>query len=114
MANLAVTYQNMGKYKKAEKLDMQVLDACTRRRETPNPSSGSPNQSFWRGVFPQNQDHACCSRCQDTQALDARGTVPQTETSNSAKVVLNPPVQAVLPDTIITPQKEGMSSDNCF
>ena len=43
-----------------------------------------------------------------------QGTVPQTETSNSAKVVLNPPVQAFLPDTIITPQKEAMSSDNCF
>jgi hypothetical protein len=30
MANLAATYQNLGKYTEAEKLEMQVLDARNR------------------------------------------------------------------------------------
>jgi hypothetical protein len=45
---------------------------------------------------------------QDTEVLDARSTVPEEETFDSAQVVLNPTVQAVLPNTIINPDKKGM------
>ena len=48
---------------------------------------------------------------QDIQVLDARST---EETLDSLQVVLNPPVQAVLPDTIINPETKGISFGNCF
>ena len=50
----------------------------------------------------------------DTQVLDARSTVPEGDTSHSVQVVLHPSVEAVLPDTIINPEKKGMSFGNCF
>ena len=50
----------------------------------------------------------------DTQVLDARSTVPEGDTSHSVQVVLYPSVEAVLPDTMINPEKKGMSIGNCF
>jgi hypothetical protein len=51
---------------------------------------------------------------QDTQVLDARSTVPEEETLDLVQVVLNPQVQAVLPDTMFNPDTKGMSFGNCF
>jgi tetratricopeptide (TPR) repeat protein len=94
MANLAVTYQNLGKYREGEKLQIQAQEAQSR-------------------VFEEEHSHkiktipnVVCA--QDTAVLDKRSIVPKEETSDSVQVVSNPAVQAVLPDTIINPEKKGM------
>ena len=51
---------------------------------------------------------------QGAQALNARSTVPEEETLDLVQLILTPPAQAVLPDTIIKPEKQGMHFGNCF
>ena len=51
---------------------------------------------------------------QGAQALNARSTVSEEETLDLVQLILTPPVQAVLPDTIIKPDKKGMHFGNRF
>jgi hypothetical protein len=47
MANLAATYQNLGKYTEAEKLQMQVLDARNRILGVEHPDTFT-NLASWQ------------------------------------------------------------------
>jgi tetratricopeptide (TPR) repeat protein len=100
MRDLASTYYKLGKYTEGEKLQIQAQEAQSR-------------------VFGEDHSHKTKTTpniedAQDTQVFDARSTVPEEEISDSVQLVLNPPVQAVLPDTVINPEKKGMSFGNCF
>ncbi|KIJ91476.1 hypothetical protein K443DRAFT_114964 [Laccaria amethystina LaAM-08-1] len=69
MANLAVTYQNLGKYSEGEKLQIHAQEAQSR-------------------VFEEEHSHKIKTMpnvvgAQDTAVLDARSIVPEEETSDS-------------------------------
>ena len=50
---------------------------------------------------------------QEIQVLHSVTTVFHEDHLHSTQVVLNPPVQAVLPDTTMNPDKKGMYFGNC-
>jgi len=142
MANLAATYYKLGKYTEAKELDIQVPDARTRILGVEHPDTVKAMENlaamyqnlgkYTEGeklqiqaqeaqsqVFGGEYPHKIMTMpnvkdAQDTEVLDARSTIPEEETLDSVQVVLSPPVQTVLPDTIINPEKKGMSFGNCF
>jgi len=100
MTNLAATYQNLGKYAEGQKLQIEAQE--------PQSRVFGGEHSHKIKTMPNAQDP------HDTQVLDARITVPEEETLDSAQVILNPLVQAVVPDIMINPEKKGMFLGNCF
>ena len=100
MENLAGTNQNLRKYIDGENPQVQAQEVQSIIFEGGHPKKIKP--------MPNLEDAL------DTQVLDARSTVPEENTSHSVQVVLNPSVEAVLSDTIINPEKKGMSIGNCF
>jgi hypothetical protein len=100
MQNLAATYQKLGKYTEGEKLQIQAREVQSRVFE---------GQHFQKIKTMHNVKDA-----QNTQVLNARRTASEEATSDLVPVVLNPPVQAVLPDTIIILEKKGVYFGNCI
>ena len=141
MGNLAATYQSLGKYADAEKLKVQVLDARNRILGVDHPDTikamGNLAETYRHlakyteaekleiqayelknGVTGEESPQtittiANVQEAQQIQFLDADGTVPGEENLHSTQVVLNHPVQAVLTDTIINPDKKCMHFRNC-
>jgi len=98
MENLAATYHELGKYAEAEKLEIQVLDARNKILGVKHPGTITAM--------------ANAQEAQEIQVLDAGSTTPREENLHSMQVVLNPPVQVVLPDTTMNPEKKGMYLGN--
>ena len=92
MKNLAVTYRSQARYTEAEKLETQAHELESRVPGT----QSSPTITTMANV----------QEAQEIQVLDAGSTVPGG--LHSTQVVLNPPVQAVLTDMIMNPEKNGM------
>ena len=140
MANLAVTYQDLRKYTEAEKLQMQVLDARSRffGAEHPHTIQAMKNlAATYRGLGRYTEaeklrtqadelkngvlgagshtipNTANIQEVQEIQLLDAGSTVLGDKHLRSTQVVLNHPVQAVLPDTAMKTGKKGMYFGNC-
>ena len=141
MANLAATYHNLGKYKDAEKLGIQVLDSRNRILGVEHPDTmnaivdlASTYRSLGKyteaekletqayelknRVLGAESSHtittmANVQEAQENEVLDTGSTVLGEENLHSTQVVLNHPVQAVLPDTPINPKKKCMSFGNC-
>ena len=88
MASLALTYRSLVKYTEAEKLEIQAYEIQNRvsRAESPCTITTTDNDQEAQGI----------------QVLDAGSTVPGEEDLDLTLVVLNHPVQAVLPDTTRT------------
>jgi hypothetical protein len=97
---LASTYYKLGKYTEGEKLQIQAQEAQSR--------VSAEEHSHKVKTVPNVED------AQDTQVYNSRSAVHEEKTSDLVQVVLNPPVQAVVPDTIINHEKKGMSFGNCF
>jgi len=98
MENLAATYHELGKYAEAEKLEIQVLDARNKILGVKHPGTITAM--------------ANAQEAQEIQVLDAGRTNPREENLHSTQVVLNPPIQVVLPDTIMNLEKKGMYLGN--
>ncbi|KIJ93719.1 hypothetical protein K443DRAFT_684247 [Laccaria amethystina LaAM-08-1] len=96
MGDLASTYYNLGKYTEGEKLQIQAQEAQSRVFGEEDSVTNHPHSHKMK-TMPNVKD------AQDTQVLDARSTVPEEETLDLVQVVLNPQVQAVLPDTMFNP-----------
>ena len=94
MVNLAATYQNLGKYTEAETLKTQ---ACELKRRVPGAQTPHTITNM-----------ANVQDAQVIQVLDAVSTVPGEENLHSSQVVLNHPVQAVLPNTTINFERKGI------
>jgi len=99
MENLAITYRSLAKYTEAQKLETQAYELKNRV-----PGAESPHTITTM---------ANVQEAQDIKVLDAGSIVPGEEHLHSTQVVLNHPVQAVLPETTMNPEKKGMYSDNC-
>ena len=135
MANLAGVHYNLKKYKEAEKLEIQVLNERNRILGVEHPDTITAMNNLaatYRNLARyteaeklETQAHKLMSRVpgaesphiittmsnvqevQEIQVLDAGCTVPEKENLHSTQVVLNHPVQAVLPETTMNPEKEG-------
>ena len=94
MASLALTYRSLAKYTEAEKLETQ---AHKLKRRVPRAES-----PYIITTMANVQD------TQEIQVLDAGSTVHGEENLHSTQVVLNPSVQADLPDTTMNPEKKGI------
>ena len=94
MENLALTYRSLAKYTEAVKLETQAYELKNRV-----PGAESPH-TITTMVNVQE--------AQEIQVLDAGSPVHGEENLHLTHVVLNPLVQAVLPDTTINPEKKGM------
>jgi tetratricopeptide (TPR) repeat protein len=133
MADLAVTYGGLEKYTEAEKLEIQVLDARNRILGVEHPDTilamknlaityrnlekyteaeKLENQAHkLKGRVPGAESHiittmANIQEVQEIQVLDVGSSVVGEEYLHSKQVVLNHPVQAVLPDTTMNPEKK--------
>jgi hypothetical protein len=141
MENLAATYQHLGKYMEAEMLEMQVLDARNRILGLEHPDmihamGNLPSTYYEHGKYtdaeklviqaqevksrvPEAESPytiatvANVQEALETQFLNRRSTVSEEENLHSIQIVSNPPVEAVLPDTIINPETNGMYFSNC-
>ncbi|KIJ99978.1 hypothetical protein K443DRAFT_8011 [Laccaria amethystina LaAM-08-1] len=134
MADLAVTYGGLEKYTEAEKLEIQVLDARNRILGVEHPDTilamknlaityrnlekyteaeKLENQAHkLKGRVPGAESHiittmANIQEVQEIQVLDVGSSVVGEEYLHSKQVVLNHPVQAVLPDTTMNPEKKS-------
>ncbi|KIJ99879.1 hypothetical protein K443DRAFT_8078 [Laccaria amethystina LaAM-08-1] len=92
MRNLEVTYRCLAKYTEAEKLRAQAYKI---RNGVPKAESSNTITTL-----------ANVQEVQEIQVLDAGSTVPGEENVHLAQVVLNDPVQAVLPGTTMNPEKK--------
>ncbi|KIJ93731.1 hypothetical protein K443DRAFT_12658 [Laccaria amethystina LaAM-08-1] len=138
MANLAATYQNLGKYTEAERMEIQVLDARNRILGVEHPETikalsqlAETYQNLGKyteaeklkiqgldgrcRILGEEHSHAINTMpnvkdAQDTEVLDVWSTVPEEETFDSVQVVLNPPVRTVLSNAIINPDKKDKFS----
>jgi tetratricopeptide (TPR) repeat protein len=141
MGSLAATYQNLGKYTEAEKLEVQVLDGRNRILGVEHPDTiramtnlAATYQKLGKYIEAEkleNQAYELNNRvlgaeschtittmanvqeAQDIQVLDADSTVPGEENLHSTWVVLNHPLQEVLPDTTMNPENKGMYFGDC-
>jgi len=141
MANLASTYYELRNYTEAEKLNIQVLDARNRILGAEHPSTILAMKNlavtyrslarFTEAEKLETEVHELKNRipgakschtintvtnvqeAQEIQVLDAGRTVHGEENLHSTQVVLNHPVQAVLPDTTMNPEKKGMYFGYC-
>ena len=86
------TYSSGSQYMEAEKLENQIPGA-----ESPYTITTIAN----------------VQEVQDTQVLDAGSTVPGEENLELTQVVLNHPVQLVLSDITVNPEKNSMYLCNC-
>ena len=139
MANLAATYQSLGKYTEAEKLQIQVLDAQNRILGMEHPHTilamtklAITYRSLARHTEAEKLETQACElksralgeesytitttmanvqEAQEIQVLNAGSTVPGDRTLNSTQVVSNHPAQAILPDTTINSRKKGIYLD---
>ena len=89
----------MGKYTEAKKLKAQAHELMRR-----TPAAESPHTIT-------TMTHV--QEAQEIQALDAGSNVPDQENLQPTEVALNHPIQAVLPETTMTPEKKGMHFGNC-
>ena len=98
IASMAETYHELEKYTEAEKLEAQTYEL-----KNTVPGAESPHKITTM---------ANVQEAQEFQVLDV-GTVSGEENLHSTQVVLNHPVQAVLPDTTMNPKGKGMHFGNC-
>ena len=141
MGNLATTYQHLGKYTEAENLQIQVLDARNRILEVEHlrtiqamgnlATTYKHLEKYTEAEKLKAQAHELMRRvpaaefphtittmtnvqeAQEIQVVDAGSKVPDEENLQPTEVALNHPIQAVLPDTTMTPEKKGMHFGNC-
>ena len=97
IANLAATHQNLGKYTKVEKLETQAYELNNKV-----PGAESPHTVTTMANVQKSQEIQ----------VDAGSTVPHEENLHPTQLVLNHPVEAVLPDTIVNPDKKGFYLQN--
>jgi tetratricopeptide (TPR) repeat protein len=98
MENLALTYRSLAKYTEAEELETQAYELKNRVHGAESPHTISTMANV--------------QEVQEIQVLDAGSTVHGEENLHSTQVVLNHPVQVVLPDTTMNPKKKGMYFGN--
>ena len=115
--NLASTYRKLKRYTEAEELDIQVLDARSKILGVEHPDTIRTMRNLaatYRHLGKYTEAKRLEIQAHELKnRVDAGSTVPGEENLHSTQLVLNHPVQGVLPDAKMNSEKKGIYCGNC-